>query len=80
VGSSLARKPRNRPALRTADARRRLSDSFAGAAQPQPEAQAEHKRAIRPRIRANNCRGTATSANWKKTYLECLTTLAPISR
>src|SRR6516165_9806236 len=71
-------RPRNRPALRPADARRRLSDSVAGAAQPQPEAQVGHQRAIRPRIRANSFRGTATSANWKRTYLECLTTLAPI--
>jgi len=31
--------------------------------------------AVRP-IRANNCRGTATSANWKRTYLAWATTLA----
>ena len=30
------------------------------------------------RIAANNVRGTATSANWKTTYLACVTTLAPI--
>src|SRR5262249_27416852 len=75
TGFSLTRRPRKRPALRTADAWRRLSDSVAGAAQPQPEAEAGHKWAIRPRIRANSFRGTATSANWKRTYLECLTTL-----
>ena len=33
---------------------------------------------IRSRIPANNSRGTATSAIWKITYPECLTTLAPI--
>src|SRR5262249_15069053 len=73
------RRPRDPPAVRTADARRWLSDAVAGAApQPHPEAQAGHKRAIRFRIRANSFRRTATSAIWKRTYLECLTTLAPI--
>ncbi len=33
---------------------------------------------MRSRIVANNSRGTATSAIWKITYPECLTTLAPI--
>ena len=33
---------------------------------------------MRSKIAANNSRGTATSAIWKITYPECLTTLAPI--
>ncbi len=33
---------------------------------------------MRARIAAKNFRGTATSAIWKITYPECVTTLAPI--
>ncbi len=33
---------------------------------------------MRSRIAANNSRGTATSAIWNVTYLECRTTFAPI--
>lgn len=33
---------------------------------------------MRVKIAANSFRGTATSANWKITYFECDTTLAPI--
>src|SRR5262249_11700917 len=47
------------------------------AAQPQPEAQVAHKRALRSRIRANNCRATATSASGTRRDCEGLTTLAP---
>jgi hypothetical protein len=36
------------------------------------------KRAIKDRISANICRGAATSAIWKVTYLPWLTTFAPI--
>ena len=35
-------------------------------------------RAIRSRIVANNSLGTATSASWKITYVECRVTFAPI--
>src|SRR6516225_1433234 len=45
---------------------------------PQPEAQVGHKRAIRSKIWANNCRGTVPSASWKVRYLAWATTLAPI--
>ncbi len=33
---------------------------------------------MRSRIAANKSHGTATSAIWKITYAECVTTLAPI--
>jgi hypothetical protein len=49
-----------------------------GCGQPQPDAQFGHKREIRSRIPANNCRETATSVRWNTTYLACLTTFAPI--
>jgi hypothetical protein len=65
MGFHPLRRHQNRPALRTTNALRRFSDSVAGAAQPQPEAQVGHKRAILPRIWANGFFGTATSANWK---------------
>src|SRR5262249_51232312 len=71
-------RPPNPPAGHIADARRCLSDPIDGGGQLQPEAQVGHKRAIRSRIWANNCRGTATSASWKVTYLAWATTLAPI--
>jgi hypothetical protein len=54
--------PRNPPAGRTAAARRRLSDPMSGGGRPQPEARAGHKRAIRSKSWANNCRGTATKS------------------
>ena len=46
--------------------------------QPQPEAQARHKRASRPKAWANNCRGAATAASWNATYFACVTAFAPI--
>src|SRR5262245_31986738 len=70
--------PRNRPVRHTMDARRRRLDRFVKRGEPQPEAHASRSRPIRSRIAANNWRGTATSANWKVTYLACLTTFAPI--
>ena len=48
---------RNRPARRTADARRRLSDPFVGAAEPHPEAHASRSRPIRSTIAANSRTG-----------------------
>jgi hypothetical protein len=51
---------RHRLTRRTVDARRRRSDPLVRRGQPQPQAQAGHKRAIRSTIRVNNCRGTAT--------------------
>jgi hypothetical protein len=35
-------------------------------------------RPIRPKMAANNFRGTATAANWNVTHFECRVTLAPI--
>ena len=55
--------PRTRPARRTLGARRRRSDPFVGRDQRHPEAHASRSRLIRSKIRANNFRGTATSAS-----------------
>ena len=41
------------------------SGPLVGSGRPQPEAQARHKRVTRPKVWANNCRGTATSASRK---------------
>lgn len=43
-----------------------------------PETHAGCNRLIRSRIAASNLRGNATSARWKRTYLACVTTFAPI--
>ena len=69
---------RNRPARRTADARRRHSDRFVRHREPHPEASARRNRPIRSRSAANRGLGTATSANWNTRYFACDTTLAPI--
>ena len=49
--------PRNRPARRTSDARRRRSDRFVRRGEPHPEAHASRSRPIRSRIAANSFRG-----------------------
>src|SRR5262249_25671151 len=54
----------------------RSSDRFVRRDEPHPEAHASRSRPIRSRIAANSWRGTATSANWKMTYLACVTTFA----
>ena len=56
----------------------RWTDRFRKRSYLHPVSHARRNRPMRVRIAANSFRGTATSANWKITYFECDTTLAPI--